>query len=120
MMPNLDTWERFKVARARAGLTLQEVARICDVTPQAVKKWEDGYCMPSSRRLMDLCVAFDCSLEWIMNPNRLDFHSTEEAPQGLHAKYWVGRAMDEYFARTSQDTTEHHKPARREQRGAEG
>lgn len=95
------TWERFKVARARAGFTFAGIAEICGVTAQAVKKWEDGIAMPSSSRLMTVCHEFDCSIEWIMNPEPLDFHSTERAPQGRHAKYWVREALDEYFATTN-------------------
>ena len=37
-----------------------------------------------------------------------------------HALTATIAAMDEYFARVPHDTTEQHKPARREQRGAEG
>lgn len=91
-------WERFRVARARAGMTMVQVGLACGVTPQAVKKWEDGSCMPSSSALMKVCAAFDCSLEWIMCAQPLDFHSTDAAPQGRHAKYWVREALDEYFA----------------------
>lgn len=94
-------WERFKVARARAGYTFQAVADLCGVTPQAVHKWEDGRAMPSSSRLLCICAAFDCSIEWIMSGDPLDFHSTDKAPQGRHAKYWVREAMDEYFARAA-------------------
>lgn len=98
------TWLRFKVARARAGYTFQAVADLCGVSPQAVKKWEDGDAMPSSERLLTICLAFDCSLEWIMSADPLDFHSTAQAPQGRHAKYWVREAMDEYFTRHARDT----------------
>lgn len=96
------SWERFKAARARAGYTMKAVADMCGVTPQAVKKWEDGKAMPSSARLSRICAAFDCSVEWIMCTDPLDFKSTEQAPQGRHAKYWVREAMDEYFVRRAQ------------------
>lgn len=97
--------ERFRVARARAGFTLADVGRACGVSAQAVKKWEDGTSYPRSSALGIICHEFDCSIEWLMCPDPLDFHSTEAAPQGRHAKYWVRAAMDEYFARpTTGDT----------------
>lgn len=47
--------ERFRVARARAGFTLADTAGVCGVSPQAVKKWEDGICYPQSRHLTTIC-----------------------------------------------------------------
>ncbi|WP_323008491.1 helix-turn-helix transcriptional regulator [Paracoccus sp. (in: a-proteobacteria)] len=91
--------ERFRVARARAGFTLAEVGKRCGVSAQAVKKWEDGVCYPASSSLMVICHEFDCSVEWLMCSDPLDFRSTDKAPDGRHAKYWVREAMDEYFAR---------------------
>ena len=95
--------ERFRVARARAGYTLADIAKPCGVSAQAVKKWEDGACFPRSSALVTICHEFDCSMEWLMCPLPLDFHSTETAPQGVHAKYWVREAMDEYLARAAQE-----------------
>lgn len=97
-----EEWVRFRVARARAGKTLADVARACEVTPQAVKKWEDGKAMPSSSRLLIVCRELDCSVEWLLCADPLDFHSTERAPQGRHAKYWVREALDEYFSTKGQ------------------
>lgn len=87
--------ERFRVARARAKMTMRDVAKLCGVTPQAVFKWEADTAMPSSGNLMKCCAAFDCSAEWLIASEPLDFHSTETAPQGRHAKYWVREAISE-------------------------
>lgn len=87
--------ERFRVARARARMTLRDVASLCEVSPQAVKKWEDSKSMPSSRNFIRVCEAFDVSAEWLMASEPLDFHSSETAPQGRHAKYWVREAIAE-------------------------
>ena len=87
--------ERIRVARARARLTLRDVASKCDCTPQAVKKWEDDQSMPDSRKFLAICRELDVSAEWLMAPEPLDFHSTETAPQGRHAKYWVREAVAE-------------------------
>lgn len=90
--------ERFAAARGRKGLTLRDVATACNVTPQAVKKWGDGICYPTSGALVAFAKMADCSVEWLMDYRPLDFHSTEDAPQGRHAKYWVRAALDELQA----------------------
>lgn len=87
--------ERLRVARARARITLRDVAKECDCTAQAVHKWEDDRAMPDSRRLIKLCALLDVSAEWLIAAEPLDFHSTEAAPQGRHAKYWVREAIAE-------------------------
>lgn len=90
--------ERVAAARGRKRLTLRQVADACSVTPQAVKKWEDGDCYPSSGALLAFAKMADCSVEWLMDYRPLDFHSTEDAPQGRHAKYWVRAALAELEA----------------------
>ena len=86
--------ERLRAARGRARKTLREVADACECTPQAVGKWEDDTAMPTSGKLVALCRLLDVSMEWMMD-GPLDFHSTSEAPQGVHAKYWVREAIAE-------------------------
>lgn len=86
--------ERLRAARGRARKTLRDVARVCNCTPQAVTKWENDEAMPTSGKLIALCRELDVSMEWIM-AGPLDFHSTERAPQGVHAKYWVREAVTE-------------------------
>lgn len=86
--------ERLRAARGRARLTLRDVASACGVTPQAVNKWEDDTAMPTSEKFMALCSLLDVSAEWLI-AGPLDFHSTEKAPQGVHAKYWVREAIEE-------------------------
>ena len=87
--------ERFAAARGRKRLTLRQIAEECGVTPQAVKKWEGGDCYPSSSALITFARMADCSVEWLMEGRPLDFFSTEDAPQGRHAKYWVRAALEE-------------------------
>ena len=86
--------ERLRAARGRARRTLRDVAHVCECSPQAVEKWEDDTAMPNSRKLLAICRLLDISMEWILG-GPLDFHSTEAAPQGVHAKYWVREAVAE-------------------------
>lgn len=87
--------ERLRVARARARMTMADVAQHCGCTAQAVKKWEHDQSMPNSQRLILLCDLYNISAEWLIDPAPLDFHSTGRAPQGRHAKYWVREALAE-------------------------
>lgn len=90
--------ERLRVARARVRMTLASVSKQCGVSAQAVKKYEDDICMPNSAAFAALCRCLDVSPEWLMASEPLDFHSTGEAPQGRHAKYWVREAIAELRA----------------------
>ena len=87
--------ERLRVARARAKLSMRDVAAECECTAQAVMKWEADKAMPDSRKFIKLCGLLDVSAEWLMDGTPLDFHSTDTAPQGRHAKYWVREAVAE-------------------------
>ena len=58
-------------------------------------KWEHDRAMPDSRKFIKLCALLDVSAEWLIDGTPLDFHSTEVAPQGRHAKYWVREAIAE-------------------------
>ena len=87
--------ERLRVARARARLSMAALGRIAEVTPQAIKKYEDDECVPNSRSMLKICAALDVSVEWLMDQSPLDFRSTAEAPDGRHAKYWVREAIAE-------------------------
>ena len=87
--------ERVRVARARARMTMAQLGDVMGVSPQMVLKYENDKSMPSSSALGKMCKALDVSLEWIMCPDPLDFRSTETAPQGRHAKYWVREAVAE-------------------------
>lgn len=87
--------ERLRVARARQRMTLRDVSTVVGVTAQAVKKYEDDKMMPNSRVFVALCRCLDVSGEWLLDGTPLDFHSTDKAPQGRHAKYWVREAIAE-------------------------
>lgn len=87
--------ERLRVARARKNLALADLARECGCSAQAVMKWEKDICMPDSTKFVKLCEVLDASPEWMMDANPLDFRSTDLAPQGRHAKYWVREAIAE-------------------------
>lgn len=87
--------ERLRAAKGRKNVTMRDIAGLCGVSAQAVHKWTDGRSMPSSGHLMALCDYLDVSMEWLLASEPLDFHSTETAPQGKHAKYWAREVVAE-------------------------
>lgn len=90
-----DFAERLLVARCRAGHTMKSAGALVGISAQAYLKYERDTAMPTSKALLAFCEAFDCSMEWLLDPKPLDFQSTETAPQGRHAKYWVREALNE-------------------------
>lgn len=61
--------ERLKLARKRAGLSLQALAERMSpkVTAQAISKYEHGQMMPSSSVLVGLARVLDVSLDFLMS-----------------------------------------------------
>jgi len=87
--------ERLRAVMGARRLTLRSIADACGVTPQAVHKWRNGSAMPSSRQFIKICEICDCSHEWLFASSHMDWESSDEAPQGRHAKYWVREAIAE-------------------------
>lgn len=87
--------ERTRVARARVRKPMHQVAAECDISTNMVKKYENDESMPSSGTLLKLCRSLEVSVEWLLAGTPLDFQSSETAPQGRHAKYWVREAIAE-------------------------
>lgn len=87
--------ERLRAVMGAKKLTLRAVGKECGVSAQAVKKWCDGVSMPSSGRVITICKMGGCTLEWLFAQEPMDWESSETAPQGRHAKYWVREAIAE-------------------------
>jgi transcriptional regulator with XRE-family HTH domain len=77
---------------------MRSLGEAVGVTAQAIKRLEHDETMPSSKTFIALCKHLDVSAEWLMDTRPLDFHSTDTAPQGRHAKYWVREALAEMRA----------------------
>ena len=86
---------RVRVALAAARVGRSELAKACNVSPQAVKRWCDGSSLPSSGNLMRLCDLTRCSAEWLMWPHPVDIRSTEWAINGTHIKNIVRTTLAE-------------------------
>ena len=87
--------QRVRAAMAVARVSRQEVARACQISPQAVQRWCDGTACPSSSKLMTFCDMTGCSAEWLLWPHPVDIRSTDWAINGTHIKNIVRAALDE-------------------------
>lgn len=87
--------QRVRSAMAVARISRHEMARACNVSPQAVQRWADGTAYPTSGKLMTFCDLTGCSMEWLLWPHPVDIRSTEWAINGKHIKNIVRTVMDE-------------------------
>lgn len=55
--------EQLSRYRKEAKMTQEELAEKCDVTRQAVAKWENGESTPSIEKLITLAEIYDISLD---------------------------------------------------------
>ena len=71
--------QRLKLARRKAGLTLQDLADRVDpkVSLQAISKYETGKMMPSSAVLVGLAKALDVSIDFLMGGQVSDLEHIE-------------------------------------------
>ena len=64
MLDNLN--ERIAYYRKKCGLTQEELAEQCSVTPQAVSKWENGLTAPDISLLPRLAQIFGCTTDALL------------------------------------------------------
>lgn len=64
-----DIAKNIKKAREAAGLNQSELARLLDISPQAVQKWEAGETLPRGRRMEQLCRVLNVSVGELMDGN---------------------------------------------------
>lgn len=62
----------FARARARAGVSQQEVAAYLGVTQGAVSQWENGLSRPSIKRLSRLAELYGCTIEELLKEGEHD------------------------------------------------
>jgi len=98
--------ERLKLARKKAGLSLQALAERVSppVTPQAISKYESGKMMPSSSVLVGLGKALGVSLDFLMSAqveslSGVEFrkHSGTTAQDRARAEAIVIEKLEDYL-----------------------
>lgn len=99
--------DRIKLARARAGYSLRQLAELMEetkVSPQAIGKYERGEMMPSQKVLNELSNKLKVSLEFLMDASEItvtevEFRakasttSKEEAQVQAKLQDWVQRYL---------------------------
>ena len=102
-----------RIAEARKALNLNqsELARILDVTPQAVQSWESGKARPKGARLENLAKALNKSVEWLMTGKKPLFtndasksinEAAEKLRTGLRAMYPTPEAYESNLKNVAQ------------------
>lgn len=99
--------ERLKLARKRAGLSLQALSGRMSpaVSAQAISKYEGGHMMPSSSVLVGLGKVLGVSLDFLMSGQvaalcGVEFrkHSATSAQDRAHAEALVIEKLEDYLA----------------------
>jgi len=99
--------ERLKLARKRAGLSLQALSERVSppVSAQAISKYEGGKMMPSSSVLLGLGKALGVSLDFLMSGQVAELsgvefrkHSGTSAKDRAHAEALVIEKLEDYLA----------------------
>ncbi len=75
-MNNTTFPQRLRAVRAARQKTLSEIAEAIGCSGQAISNWENGTHYPNSSKLVALCKFLDCSLDWIMDPEKMDFKTS--------------------------------------------
>lgn len=64
--------ENLRIQRKKNGLSQEELAEKCDVSRQAIAKWESGESAPSIERLIFLADLYDVTLDELVGRVVLD------------------------------------------------
>lgn len=57
--------KKLKDLRKQKGITQEDLARIVEVSPSTVQKWEADVADPNTGVLMKIAKTFDCSLDYL-------------------------------------------------------
>ena len=99
--------ERLKLARKRAGMSLQALSGRATprVSAQAINKYEKGMMMPSSSVLVGLSKALDVSIDFLMSSQVVELsgvefrkHSKTSAKDRAQAEALVIERLEDYLA----------------------
>ncbi len=99
--------ERLKLARKRAGMSLQTLSGRATprVSAQAINKYEKGMMMPSSSVLVGLSKALDVSIDFLMSSQVVELsgvefrkHSKTSAKDRAQAEALVIERLEDYLA----------------------
>ncbi len=71
--------QRFRAARVKNGYTVEEVARRCGISRNAVARWESGASFPTPEHLATVAELYRVSLDWLVREGHKPLASDEDA-----------------------------------------
>lgn len=78
---------KYKLSQARLG-------ELCGVSKAAVSQWETGGAMPEVKKLLELRLHLDFSLDWLLTgEGNLPFLELAHAPHPEERRHYQRRAM---------------------------
>ena len=72
---NMSVGERITVLRKERNITQAELARLLDVSRQAVSKWENGQSSPDTIKLIQLAEILGTEVEYLATGRKPVYHS---------------------------------------------
>lgn len=96
--------QRFRLARSRNGYTLEQVARRCGLSRNAVAKWESGAAFPIPEHLAVVAELYRVSLDWLVRGQDETSSGDEESllaayrAMSLKRQRLLRELLSEYFA----------------------
>ena len=75
--------QRIKEKREQLGFSQDKLARILNVTPQTVYRWEKGKAVPRPELLEKICRVFDTPLEWFYRSDDINQTETTDIPPDI-------------------------------------
>lgn len=95
--------EKIIYLRKMKGLTQEDLASIMNISRQAVSKWETGDCEPDNKKIIELSIFFEKSIDYLLKDEineeqnskiKTDFIDTNTINNNYHIKkeqnfFWV-------------------------------
>jgi len=74
--------ERIRVARAKCGKTLQQVADDMGITPAAVMRYEKGMTNPAAEHIRPLADSLGVGAGWLIDPRPVNIEDDKRIDDG--------------------------------------
>ena len=68
MLDTVKAGKQIALFRKSRGMTQEDIARLLNISPQAVSKWENGHTMPELSLLVELSELLECKIDQILFP----------------------------------------------------
>jgi Predicted transcriptional regulators len=83
--------EKLQELRKNNGLSQEELAEKCNVSRQAVSKWESGQGYPELEKLIKLCDLFEVNLDYLVRGKELENNTVNEFKNDSSYSSFLGK-----------------------------